>query len=241
VLLIGFIVPGLSYALRKPSWRSSEVTEEDDASAAATETPTTPETPTSPAAAPAGMAASAAMPLQGGGDEEAVGEPMATEPATPPPPTPPSFDPEHQPTPDNPKRRKLIYAAAGFVVGAAVVAGLAAFESGRDDEEAQGKADEVIESFQQAGYRAPERDLIVNLLGSDGGNVCEDPSSTLQQALHKQQQLANGAAQVGLRPVIADEDVVQGQLLILDVYCPDKAEEVRAYLEDLKYDDVVHP
>jgi hypothetical protein len=54
-------------------------------------------------------------------------------------------------------------------------------------------------------------------------------------------QLSNGAAQVGVRPVITDEDVVLGQLLILEVYCPDQAEEVRGQLEDLKYDDVVHP
>jgi hypothetical protein len=186
-----------------------------------------------------------AQPLQGGADaeEEEVGtpEPILAVGGSDEPPTPdePGYDPELHPTGDHPTRRKLIYAGVGFVVGAAVIWGLLSLEDTRKDDEAQAKADQLIASFEAQGYRAPEKDLVVNLLGTDGGKVCENPGSTLENALHRIN-LSNGAAQVGTRPIIADEDVVTGELLILDVYCPDQAQKARDYLEDLKYDDVVH-
>jgi putative glutamate/gamma-aminobutyrate antiporter len=219
VLLIGFVVPGATYAMRKPSWKTAEGEEPGEA------TPSI-ETPSAPAAAPAG--ATSTMALQGGGEEEL------------PPTTSGEIDPEKQPTGDHPTRRKLIYAGAGFLAGVAVIAGLVSFKDRNHDEEAQAKADEVIAMFQENGFRTPQKDLVVNLLGTDGGKVCEDPASALQNSVYKMTQLSNGAAQVGLRPVITDQDVVQGQLVILDVYCPDQAAKVRAQLDDLKYDDVVH-
>ena len=48
----------------------------------------------------------------------------------------------------------------------------------------------------------------------------------------------NGATGPGQRPVIADSRVFQGQLLILEVYCPDELEDFKAYVEDLETDDV---
>jgi glutamate:GABA antiporter len=238
VLIIGFIVPGLSYGLRKPSWRTAEVVDEDEGPVVTTETP--PAATTGPVPAPSGLAASAA-PLQGGADTEETVPPETELSTPPPPPTPPSgFDPEHEPTPEHPTRRKLVYGLVGVVVGAALVAGLFSIREEEDNDESQAKADQLIASFEESGYNPPEKDLIVNLLGTDGGKVCEDPSSTLNNALHRLTQLSNGAAQVGTRPIIADEDVVTGQLLILDVYCPEEAEQARNYLNDLKYDDVVH-
>lgn len=216
VLLIGFIVPGVTYAMRKPSWKTVEGEEPGEAAAPAA----------APAPAPARVPAAAAVPLQGGAEEEAK--------------IPGGFDPQEEPTRDHPTRRKLIYAGAGFLAGAAVVAGLLSYSEGKTNEEAQAKADQLIASFQEQGFRVPQKDLVVNLLGTDGGKVCEDPASTLQTSLYKQQQLSNGAAQVGARPVVSDEDVVLGQLVILDVYCPDQAEKVRAAIDDYKYDDVVH-
>jgi hypothetical protein len=79
----------------------------------------------------------------------------------------------------------------------------------------------------------------VNMLGTDGGNVCVDPASALNEATHRIS-LSNGAAQVGVRPVTVDSRIVQGELVILDVYCPDKAQKAREYLDGLKYDDVIN-
>ena len=120
-----------------------------------------------------------------------------------------------------------------------MVAGLIALDERNKDEEAQAKADAVIEEFQAQGLTPPDKDLLVNLLGTDGGNACEGPGEALREAQHRIN-LANGAAQVGVRPIIADENIVKGGLVILDTYCPDQAQEVRNYLDSLKYDDVVH-
>jgi hypothetical protein len=124
-------------------------------------------------------------------------------------------------------------------VGALVVVGLLRLEDRRTDAEAQAKADELIASFEAAGYHPPEKDLVVNLLGVDGGNACVDPASTLNKALHRIN-MSNGAAQVGMRPVIVDQDVANGELLILNVYCPEKSQEFQDYVDDLYTDDVVH-
>jgi hypothetical protein len=237
VLLIGFVIPGLCYGLRKPDWKTLSA-EEIEATEAG-ETAERPEAAAKETAEPLpAMGAPRAVPLEGGADAE---EPSAAgaPPEVPVAPGSPGYDPERHPTGDHPTRRKLIYGVVGFVVGAAVIAGLINLRETQKDEEAQAKADQVIAAFEAEGFQAPEKDLLVNQLGVDGGAVCEDPGAALNEAQHRAQ-LANGAAQVGLRPVITDEDVVQGGLLILDVYCPDKAQEVRDYLDDLKYDDVVH-
>ncbi len=52
--------------------------------------------------------------------------------------------------------------------------------------------------------------------------------------------VANGAAGPGMRPVIADTRIVQGQLAVIEVYCPDELEDFKSYISDLKYDDVVN-
>jgi len=203
VLLIGFIVPGLTYMLRKPSWKTAVLDEEE---------------------IPAPAVAAAA---------EASGE------ETPPFLAEERFDPEEHPTQDNPGRRKFIYGGVGFVLGAALIAGLIAIPERNKDEEAQAKADQVIAGFEAQGFVPPDKDLLVNMLGTDGGNVCVDPASALNEAIHRIS-LSNGAAQVGLRPVTVDSRIVQGELMILDVYCPDKAQKAREYLDDLKYDDVIN-
>jgi hypothetical protein len=227
VLIIGFLVPGITYMMRKPSWKTPDAVVE--------ETLAEREIPTEPAT---GLGVPVqAQPLQGGADAEEIAQTEALR--APPPPSEPGYDPEQQPTGDNPKSRKLLYGVIGLVVGAALVYGLMALDERNKDEEAQAKADETIALMEAQGLVPPSKDLLVNLLGTDGGNACEEPGAALREAQHRAS-LSNGAAQVGVRPVIADENIVKGGLAILDVYCPDQAQEVREYLESLKYDDVVH-
>ena len=38
--------------------------------------------------------------------------------------------------------------------------------------------------------------------------------------------------------MIADSRVFQGQLLIIEIYCPDELDDFRAFVEDLETDDV---
>jgi hypothetical protein len=60
---------------------------------------------------------------------------------------------------------------------------------------------------------------VVRVLGDDGGAICDDPNSALKKAI-LYGQLTNGAAGPGIRPVIADNRVVQGELAVIKIYCP---------------------
>jgi hypothetical protein len=78
----------------------------------------------------------------------------------------------------------------------------------------------------------------VRVLGDDGGAVCADPSSALVRAGYFAQ-LGNGAAGPGQRPVIVADRLVQGEQMILQIYCPDQLDEFTQFTEDLKYADVL--
>jgi hypothetical protein len=207
VLLIGFILPGATYALRKPSWKTAEAGLDEAEAPAAAQAPVDARLEEAPVAA-------VSQSIDGGAPERPVVE-------------------------DHPRRRRLLYGGIGAVLGAVLVWGLIARDTRQTGEEAEALAAQVIAEYENQGLVPPSQDLLVNLLGTDGGNVCVDPGAALNQALHRIS-LANGGAQVGVRPVIVDS-VVQGELVILDVYCPDKAAEARAYLDSLYYDDVVKP
>jgi hypothetical protein len=78
----------------------------------------------------------------------------------------------------------------------------------------------------------------VRTFGTDGGAVCDNPGESLGKAVLFDQ-FANGASQVGRRPVIVDRRLLQGQILILETYCPDELEDFREDFDDLKTDDVI--
>jgi hypothetical protein len=40
--------------------------------------------------------------------------------------------------------------------------------------------------------------------------------------------------------VIADSRAVRGQLLIIEIYCPDELEDFQEFVDDLKTDDVAN-
>jgi Tfp pilus assembly protein FimT len=135
------------------------------------------------------------------------------------------------------RERNWIYITAWVLLAAFVLAGLIAFSSARETAEAQEKADELIAAIEDAGATAPSKDQIVRVLGDDGGATCEDPNEALSRAALLAQ-LANGASGPGSRPVISDSRVFQGQLLIIEVYCPDELEDFQEFVDDLKTDDV---
>ena len=54
--------------------------------------------------------------------------------------------------------------------------GLVTYSGEKETEEAQQKAQELTEKFEQAGLPVPEdQDIIVRSLGTDGGAVCDNP------------------------------------------------------------------
>ena len=75
------------------------------------------------------------------------------------------------------------------------------------------------------------------MLGDDGGAICDDPNSALKKAI-LYGQLTNGAAGPGIRPVIADNRVVQGELAVIKVYCPQELPEFTEFTDALKLDNV---
>ncbi|WP_454048774.1 hypothetical protein [Cellulomonas sp. Marseille-Q8402] len=136
-------------------------------------------------------------------------------------------------------RNRIIYwVAAGLLVVLAVI-GLASYRGARETQAAVEKADELIAVLADAGVDPlPSREQVARVLGDDGGSVCQDPGAALRQATFFSM-LSNGATGPGMRPVITDDRLLRGQLAVMDVYCPDQVADARAYLDELRTDDVV--
>jgi hypothetical protein len=135
------------------------------------------------------------------------------------------------------RERSWIYITAWIILGAMIVAALIAFSSARETNKAEEKADELIAALEDAGARTPDKDQVVRVLGDDGGATCENPNDALSRAVLLSQ-LTNGATGPGARPVVADSRVFKGQLLIIEIYCPDELDDFKEFVDDLKTDDV---
>ena len=134
---------------------------------------------------------------------------------------------------------RFLYWLIGLVVVVLAIVGLITYSGKKQTEEASAKATQLTQAFQQAGLRVPaDQDIITRSLGTDGGAVCDNPASALGRALLFDQ-LTNGADFVGRRPVIADTNVLKGELLILNTYCPEKVQQFRDKTQDLKLDDTI--
>jgi hypothetical protein len=131
----------------------------------------------------------------------------------------------------------VTYIVLGIVFLVILGTALFAFSSARESREASEKAQQLQSELSAAGMRVPSEDQIVRVLGDDGGAVCDSPGNALRRAT-LYGLLTNGAAGPGQRPVIADNKAVQGQLMIIKVYCPQYTEEFQEIVDDLKLDDV---
>ena len=131
----------------------------------------------------------------------------------------------------------LTHIVVGAVVVLATVLALVVYHYASDNADAKDKANQLIGALEKAGYRAPSQEQIVNTLGDDGGAVCTDPDSNLNRAILFSQ-LTNGAAGPGLRPTVVSRTVVQGQLLIIRIYCPDHLSDFQDRVAHLKFDNV---
>jgi amino acid transporter len=181
-----------------------------------------------PSAAPPAPAAAA--------PEERAG-PTAPEPVAPVPPEPAG---PVSPEPPSAWHRWIRWTVAGVVL-VLIVIGLITYSGKKETQEAQQKAQQLTQKLENAGLRVPQdQDILVRSLGSDGGAVCDNPGNALGRAV-LYDQLTNGADFVGRRPIIADRDIVRGEVLILDTYCPEKLDEYQDKINDLKYDDTIEP
>ena len=135
------------------------------------------------------------------------------------------------------RERTWIYYTSLAILGLMILGSLIVFRGARETREAGEKADQLITALEDAGARVPERDQVVRVLGEDGGATCENPNDSLSRSVLLSQ-LANGATGPGARPVIADSRVFKGQLLIIEIYCPDELDDFRGFVDDLKTADV---
>jgi hypothetical protein len=141
------------------------------------------------------------------------------------------------PTTDDPNR--TIYWIIGAVVVVLAIIGLVTYSGKKQDQEAQQKAAQLTQSLQRAGLRVPQdQDIFIRSFGTDGGAVCDNPANALGRATLFDQ-ITNGADFVGRRPIIVDSRILVGEALILQTYCPEKLQEYKDKIKDLKTDDVI--
>jgi hypothetical protein len=137
------------------------------------------------------------------------------------------------------RERRTLYIVIAVVLVALMVIGLITYRAGKPEREAEDKADQLITALQEAGAEhVPSKDQIVGVLGNDGGAACADPTKALTKSILLSM-LYNGAGGPGARPIIADSKVLQGQLLIIEIYCPDHLPDFKKFVDELKTDDVV--
>lgn len=135
---------------------------------------------------------------------------------------------------------RLLYWVIGAITLALLIAGVAAYRQQKSSREANAKADELIAALRARGLNVPaSKDMIVRVLGTDGGPVCADPGSALAEG-QLQAQLSNGASQVGQRPVIVAPRVVLGELVVLQVYCPEHVARFREVISGYEFDDTIN-
>ncbi len=65
------------------------------------------------------------------------------------------------------------------------------------------------------------------------GRSARIPASALRKALLFSQ-LTNGAGGPGIRPVIVDSRIFKGELLVIQIYCPDELPQFQQLVEQLK-------
>ena len=119
-----------------------------------------------------------------------------------------------------------------FLVALAVVATIL-FIGNRQGERDLDRAQQLLDSFAEAGISVPfTADQVARVLGDDGGATCADPNSALARSTLLAG-LSNGAGGPGLRPTLVESRLFQGQLLIIQTYCPDEAEDFQQFVDSL--------
>jgi len=132
-----------------------------------------------------------------------------------------------------------LYVLIGALVVGLAIWGVVAYRGHHASARAKAKAEELNQKFEANSLPTfADTDDIARILGTDGGAVCEAPGKALTDALTKFN-LANGAGGPGQRPVISDTDVLKGEFLIVQTYCPQKFGKFEDFFKDFDFDSVV--
>jgi hypothetical protein len=128
---------------------------------------------------------------------------------------------------------RWIYLGAIVVLAAMIVIGLLTFTEHKHTAEANDKAQQLAANLSAAGYRVPSQAQIVGTLGTNGGAACAHPNDALVRGAWLDN-LSNGAAGPGQRPVISDRRALHAQVIVMQVYCPNQVPAFVQKLNDLK-------
>ncbi|GAB1515263.1 hypothetical protein [Actinophytocola sp. KF-1] len=131
------------------------------------------------------------------------------------------------------RERIILYSVVGALLVVLAAVGVVTWRGARETRDAQAKADRLVAALVELGATAPDRDQVVRVLGTDGGRVCADPSGALNRAAQLGG-MTNGAGGPGTRPVLADSELVQGELAIIAIYCPGELSEFQEFVDDLR-------
>ncbi len=203
IVALGVVPPLLLYRLRKPSWKLTPAVAGAPAGA----------TPAANGVAAAGKPAAAAV--------------AASAPATPANGSAPAADSADKASAERHRRLRWGLWLAVLVM---VVAGLLIFKPGKNDSAARDKANRVVALFAAHHLVVPvDHKTLIDILGTTGGPICANPSGALTKGL-QDQQLSNGAATVGSRPIRVDRQVFYGEELVVSVYCPAKLAALHTYV-----------
>jgi nitrogen fixation-related uncharacterized protein len=132
------------------------------------------------------------------------------------------------------KDRRVVYIVITVALVLLLIICFVFYRSARSSQQAEDKANQLIAALQKAGVRVvPSQEQIVRVLGDDGGAICQSPTSALRKALLFSQ-LTNGAGGPGIRPVVVDSRIFKGELLVIQIYCPDELPGFQQVVEQLK-------
>ncbi|SEL43706.1 hypothetical protein [Streptacidiphilus jiangxiensis] len=133
---------------------------------------------------------------------------------------------------------RWIYVGAIVVLVGMMIAGLFTYTQQKANNQAANKAHQLNDALVAQGFPALKVNNIIDVLGTDGGAVCNDPNSALRRGLWLVQ-MANGAGGPGMRPVIADSRILEAGAEVVKVYCPDKLDDYQRKINDLKTGNTV--
>jgi hypothetical protein len=132
-----------------------------------------------------------------------------------------------------PRERSIISVVISVILLALAVLALILFISARHETKGVDKAQQLLDSFHQAGISVSlTADQVARVLGTDGGATCADPNAALSRSTLLAA-LSNGAAGPGIRPTLVESRLFKGQLLIIQTYCPHELKQFQQFVDSL--------
>jgi hypothetical protein len=142
----------------------------------------------------------------------------------------------------SPHDNRNLLATIGVFVIVLMIIGLVAFTRPTDNSLAKTKAAQLQQVLRHRGLPvAPKLAVLSSSLGTDGGVVCKASGYNLTDAILNQQDSAGGGALSAARVLPVESEILNGQLAIIDVYCPSRAAAFKAHFAKYKLYNFVRP